>query len=253
MLPYRFSLETIAEVAYEAGLDGLEVVLNSAAIDQIEQVHGRHSSLAVPILSLHAPYQRTPQWGGLARALLKTIEAAPRVGASRVVFHPPTVLTLSPQFGSLFWGTKNFQRLGNGQVLISMENLPRHFFSDVPRIMRNPLSLKNFLLERNLFLTLDCSHFASHGHSLEKAAPMFGPLITSVHLTNTQDCRIDQHLAPQEGCLDLCGFLEQLRKLRLPHALYLVFEIDFGMKEAGFIRDTLVRSREFIDLALSGQ
>ena len=250
MLPYRFTLETIAEIASDAGLDGLEVVLNSTAIDEIERALAEQLPLAVPVLSLHAPYHRTPQWGGLARSLLKTIEVAPIIGASRVVFHPPTIFTFNPQFGTLFWNTKNFQHLGNGQVLVSMENLPRQLFGTVPRFLRNPLSLKNFLLERNLFLTFDCSHYASHGYPLEKAVHMFGPLISSVHLTNTRDCRIDQHLAPQEGCLDLCEFLEQLRMLRTPRNVYLVFEINFGMKSAASIREELERSKEFVELAL---
>lgn len=251
ILPYRFELSKVAEVARSAGIDGLEVVVNDRSLPELLRLAERGDALPAPILSLHAPYHHVRGWGTLARALLNTIELAPRVGADRVVFHPPTLFSLSPSFASLFYSTRNFQRLGNGTVLVSMENMPRHLLSKLPLFLTEPRALRAFLLERNLFLTLDCSHFASHGHALERAVPTFGDLITSVHLTNTSDCRLDEHLAPQHGCLDLCGFLSGLSTIRSQRPLYLVFEIDFGMARLDHIRETIARSREFVELAMT--
>lgn len=240
----RFDLKEIALLAAENGFDGLELVFNFQTIKELEEKKGKYfANLEIPVLSLHAPHHSNPYWGNLTSSLKKTIEIAKENNIPRVVFHPPYITSLQPSFLNFFWSTSNFQELGEGKVLISLENLPIKTKIKLPGFLNNPDQMRKFMSQRNLYLTLDTAHYASYGLELKEALKIFRGLIKNVHLTNAHHPFSDDHLPPYKGHLELGSFLKELREIP---DVFLVLEIDFGLLKEEEIRKKIKRSADFV-------
>lgn len=243
-LSNRFELSEIAALAAECGFEGLELVFNSRTIQEWEERKRRYfENLTIPVISLHAPHHPSSYWGNLTSSLKQTIKIAKENNIPRVVFHPPYLTSLQPGFLNFFWHTTDFQELGEGKVLLTLENLPFQTKVKLPGFLYNPDQIKNFLFRRNLFLTLDTAHYGSYGRPLTDALKFFDGLIKNVHLTNASNPYSDDHLPPYGGYLDLGGFLRDLREIP---GLFLVLEIDFGLLEKEMIRKELKKSVDFV-------
>lgn len=243
-LNFRHSLAEIAETAHEAGLAGLELVMNQRSVGHaIKEGASYVRGLAVPVLSLHAPYRWVQGWGDLASSLRRTIAFAREAGVPRVVFHPPTPSSLQMGHAMLFWGTRDFQALGGGKVLISLENMPASVFSRLPLSLHEPANLAGFLRARNLRLTFDTTHFAVGHRSPTHALHELADLMTSVHLNNAPEHGLHDHRPPHLGRLDLAAFVRQLPRR---DDLHLVLEIDFGLLTLPAIRRLWIESVAFV-------
>lgn len=98
VLPYRFSLEEISEMAAVCGVDGLEVVVNKRIVEVYNaKKEAMFEVKDAPVVSLHAPYHIIHSWGTLRYELLRTVEIARKTGIEMVVFHPP----LNPFFSRI--------------------------------------------------------------------------------------------------------------------------------------------------------
>lgn len=243
-LIYRLPLREISAIVAEAGLDGLEIVLNHKALREVnEKGKQLFRSLEAPVLSLHAPYHSIRALGSLESCLKTTIDIARKNGIRRVVFHPPGFPLLQPKFSYFFLKTRDFREIAGKDIVLTIENLPK---TKLPVILRDPIQMREFLKERNLFLTLDCCHYASWGRPPVEALEIFGSLIKSIHLANTHQCFIDSHQPPHEGCIDMASLLQKLALSGFDGDVYLVLEIDFGLKSEDEVKRVIVDSLGFL-------
>lgn len=243
-LNFRHGLLEMAGAAAEAGIEGLELVMNQRAVEQALREGPRMvHDLPIPVVSLHAPYKWVPVWGDLATSLKKTIDFARAAGVARVVFHPPTPSAFQLGHSSVFWMTRDFQALGGGEVLVSMENMPRNLFSRLPGSLSEASTLKRFLERRNLALTFDTTHFAVGERVPQRALDALADRIVSVHLTNAPEHGTHDHLPPHLGRLDLADFM---RRLPEREDIHIVFEIDFGLLKLSAIRRLWIESVAFV-------
>lgn len=245
-LVYRYELEEIAEIARNSGVNGLEVVINKRIVEMYENTKKGFFNLKnLPVLSLHAPYHIIHSWGTLKYELLRTVEIAKNDGIGLVVFHPPLSPLCQPSFWKFFKSIEDFKSLTEGKVDISIETLPR---STMTKFFCTPQTIYKWALEKNLAVTLDCSHIASWGLNPLDAFRYFGSLVRSIHLNNTHDCRVDSHLPPNEGCLDVSALLSYLNKHDFSRNIDLVLEINFHLKNKTEIGKIIRNAVEFVEI-----
>ncbi|MCX7831422.1 MAG: sugar phosphate isomerase/epimerase [Actinobacteria bacterium] len=245
-LVYRFELEEIAEMAGNAGVYGLEVVINKRIVEMYEKTkQGLFNLKTLPVVSLHAPYHIIHSWGTLKYELLRTIEIAKKGGIELVVFHPPLNPLLQPSFWKFFKSVEDFKKLGEEKVAVSIETLPR---SMMTKFSCTPQSIYKWAVEKNLAVTLDCTHIASWGLNPLEALQYFGSLVRSIHLNNTHDCHIDSHLPPNDGCLDISSLLSYINEHNFYSNLDLVLEINFHLKNRNEIGKIIRDAVEFVEL-----
>lgn len=242
-LTYRFDLEKIAEISKKSGVDGLEVVINKRIVELYEKYKEPVFNLkTIPVVSFHAPYHIIHSWGTLRHEFLRTLEVAKKVGAETVVFHPPLNPVFQPDFWRFFHSIKDFGSLADGKVIISVETVSK---SLITRFTCSPEKLKEWSEEKNLFITLDCTHVNTWGYTPLDAFKIFGEKVKSIHLNNTDDDHLDLHLPPHMGKVDVKGVLGYLKNKGLKD-IDLVLEVNFHLKEEGQIEKIIRESVDFV-------
>jgi sugar phosphate isomerase/epimerase len=243
-LVYRMSLEAIGKVAAACGVDGLEVVINCRVVDEYEKYGKTLFELkSLPVLSLHAPYHVTGDWGTLRKELLNTIRIAIEEGIPEVTFHPPLNPFLQPEFWYFFNRVEDFSIFTDGKVELLIETLSK---TPLTSLTATPLQIKRWAESKNLKVALDCTHIASWGISPAEGYEMFGSLIKNIHLNNTYECRVDAHLPPHKGCLDLEELLRRVSKKYFQGDLFFVLEINFHLDSLKEIEKTISDSVAFV-------
>lgn len=249
-LVYRFSLEEIGSMAREAGIDGLEVVINKRIVELYSQQRENVFRLeSIPVLSLHAPYHIIHSWGTLRYELLRTIEIALKTGVEMVVFHPPASPLVQPDFWRFFHSIEDFSKLTDGKVSISVETLSRTFLT---KFFCTPERILEWSRRKNLSVTLDCTHISSWNISPLDAFNIYGNSVRSIHLNNTHECHLDDHLPPHKGCIDVAELLRYISQNSIESPIDFVLEINFHLSSKGEIVNLLKESVEFVKFHLSG-
>ena len=229
--PHPRRVELAFQYAAHCELDGVEVILDpQQQIHQqgnLEKIRDRHD---VSVLSLHAPFPpwRLDGWRpGAAAYIEQTVDLAERVGARHVVMHVPErfylrkIRFLGRRIRVPFHSrhgreierwirTGGLARLQDRTpVKICVENFPNPFAWLPNRLFarRNTLSAWPQI---HSFLTLDTTHWATHGIELLRAYRAGGDRIRHIHLSNYTNRR--QHQLPQTGELDLEGFMKRLTR-----------------------------------------
>lgn len=244
VLPYRFSLEEISEMAAVCGVDGLEVVVNKRIVEVYNaKKEAMFEVKDAPVVSLHAPYHIIHSWGTLRYELLRTVEIARKTGIEMVVFHPPLNPFFQPDFWNFFKSIGDFRSISGDRVKVSIETMPRSFFT---RFHCNPEKVLEWAREKNLFVTLDCTHVFSWGLTPLDAFKYYGERVKSIHLNNTHECSVDSHLPPQEGCINVSELLSYLKSTGGHEDLALVLEMDFQLKTRREIEKTIKDSVDFV-------
>ncbi len=210
---FTFPLEKACLIAREAGFDGVELIINQ----EFQKVNCRKliDSLLriIPILSIHAPFMPLDGWGTPADSLLRSVELADACAIPLVNFHPPSWLGLELRYWRWFFAVRDFQQeIGAGKIRITLENMPWvGKFKINPHILADTHKMLEFIQERNLYLTFDCTHMGSGKANFINDFYQFynSGRIRNIHFSDYGHGR--EHLLPGHGILPLVRFLNHLR------------------------------------------
>ncbi|HET9898497.1 MAG TPA: sugar phosphate isomerase/epimerase [Streptosporangiaceae bacterium] len=198
------------ELAARLGYDGVEVMVTSDPVSQDASVLSRLSEYHnIPVMSVHSPCLLITQrvWGREPWAkLVKSANAARRLGAKVVVVHPPFrwqrdyvrdfetgMAKLEAQTGMTF-AVENIYPLRPGGTEITA--FAPHW---------NPVELQVSQT------TLDLSHTAVSDSDAIEMAKQLGGRLAHVHLTDgTRPGLPDEHLVPGRGNQPCAEILELL-------------------------------------------
>lgn len=214
-------------LAAEAGFDGVEVMCDDRwSTRDPRYLAGLAERHRQPVLVCHTPFSpRLPGWRApqdhVAR-IEQTLRLAEALGAETIVVHLPDRIRLRKV--SLFGRTvrvpsragtrglkawfeeelRHFQR--RTTVRLGIENMPaaRIFGRPVSHVWWNTVPEWSRV---HRWLTLDTTHWATHGVDPLDALRAAGDRLCHVHLSN-YDGR--EHRLPQRGRLDLAAFLRAL-------------------------------------------
>jgi sugar phosphate isomerase/epimerase len=209
---FIFPLRKAFEMAAEVGFEGVELIINQ----DFQRVNSRKlmTELAeiMPIVSIHAPFMPLDGWGTPVDSLKRTVELAAGVGVPLVTFHPPSWLGFELGFWRWLYRIHDFQKeVGGGEVLLAMENMPwTGKFKTNQYILSQTEKMIEFITERNLYQTFDCTHMGSGKANFINDFYHFydSGRIRNVHFSDYGHGR--EHLLPGHGILPLTRFLNHL-------------------------------------------
>jgi sugar phosphate isomerase/epimerase len=210
---FIFPLEKIASIASEVGFDGVELVINQEF--QKVSSHRLIKQLAerLPILSIHAPFMPLDGWGGPIDGLKRCVEIAADCGIGLVNFHPPSWLGCEVGYWRWLYRINDFQKeIGGNEVALTLENMPwTGKYRINGYILSETQKMIEFLKERNLYLTFDCTHMGSgRANFINDFYLCYNSgRIRNIHFSDYGHGR--QHLLPGHGILPLTRFLNHLR------------------------------------------
>ena len=210
---YTYPLPKVFEMAREAGFDGVELVINH----EFQKVNSRRliRELAetLPIVSMHAPFMPLDGWGSPMDSLMRSVEIGADCGIGLVNFHPPSWLGLELRYWRWLYGIHDFQKeIGQGQVALTLENMPwEGKYRINGYILSETQKMIEFLQEKNLYLTFDCTHMGSgQANFINDFYLCYNSgRIRNIHFSDYGHGR--QHLIPGHGILPLTRFLNHLR------------------------------------------
>ena len=210
---FIFPLEKVFRMAGEVGFDGVELVINQ----EFQKVNSRRliRELAgtLPILSMHAPFMPLDGWGGPVDSLQRCVEIAADCEIPLINFHPPSWLGLEFKYWRWLNRINDFQReIGGGKVTLTLENMPwdgKYRINGY--ILSETTKLIDFLKQKNLYLTFDCTHMGSGKANFINDFYLCynSGRIRNIHFSDYGHGR--QHLIPGHGILPLTRFLNHLR------------------------------------------
>lgn len=238
---FTFPLEKAFAMAAEAGFDGVELVINQ----EFQKVSSRRLitelTRTIPILSIHAPFMPLDGWGGPVDSLKRCVEIAAHCGIGLVNFHPPSWLGLEFGYWRWLYRMQDFQKeIGGGEVALTLENMPwEGKYRINGYILSETQKLIEFLKEKNLFLTFDCTHMGSgRANFINDFYLCYNSgRIKNIHFSDYGHGR--QHLLPGHGILPLTRFLNHLRNTEYNDILTLELSPYEFPKEEGIIVKSL--------------
>jgi sugar phosphate isomerase/epimerase len=196
-------------IAADLGYDGVEVMVwtdpVSQDLDTLCRLSDRHR---LPVLAVHAPCLLVTQrvWGSDPwRKLLRTRDAAERLGASTVVVHPPFrwQRTYARDFVS------GIRRLdGESGIRFAVENMYPWRYRDREMLAYSPgwdPTEEDFP-----HFTLDISHTATSRSDALAMADRMGGRLGHVHIADGTGSGKDEHLVPGRGSQPCGALLERL-------------------------------------------
>lgn len=210
---FTFPLRKVFEIASELDFDGIELIINQEfqrvnTLKLIEELQG-----IVPILSIHAPFMPLDGWGAPMDSLKSCVELAEKRGIGLVNFHPPSWMGFEVSFWRWLYKVNDFQKeLGTESVIVTLENMPWiGQFKINPHILSDTRKLIEFIQERNLFMTFDCTHMGSGKANFINDFYLCynSGRIRNIHFSDYGHGR--EHLIPGHGMLPLTRFLNHLR------------------------------------------
>lgn len=245
---YTIPLHKAFEMAREAGFDGMELIINHdfqkvnnrRLLDELVQI--------MPILSIHAPFMLLDGWGNQIDSLKRSVDLAEHCGASVVNFHPPSWLGLEIQFWRWFYKIIDFQKeVGREGVKVTLENMPWVGKMKInPHILSHTGAMIDFLEERNLYLTFDCTHMGSGKTNFINDFYLFYNTgrIKNIHFSDYGHGR--EHLLPGHGILPLTRFLHHLKTTRYSSTLTVELSPHEFPREPGLILERLTEVLQYL-------
>lgn len=213
-------------LAAEAGFDGMEIMCDARWSTRDPQyLRALAEQHRLPVLVVHTPFSASlPGWpgGDQVRRIEHTLRLAEQLGVEAMVVHLPERIWLRrrtlfgmrlriPQksgFGPVKrWFDRQLRPVQQGTpVRIAVENMPtvRLLGRPVRHVWWNTVPEWSRVHD---WLTLDTTHWATHGVDPLAAYRAARPRVRHVHLSN-YDGR--EHRLPQRGQLDLGAFLRAL-------------------------------------------
>jgi sugar phosphate isomerase/epimerase len=210
---FTFPLRKAFVMAAEVGFDGMEVIINQ----DFQKVNCRtllaELNEILPVLSIHAPFMPLDGWGTPADSLKRSVELAAGTGIPLVNFHPPSWAGFEVGFWRWIYRINDFQEeIGRGEVLVTIENMPwTGKFKTNQYILSRTEKMIEFINERNLYQTFDCTHMGSGKANFINDFYLYYETgrIRNIHFSDYGHGR--EHLLPGHGILPLTRFLNHLR------------------------------------------
>lgn len=211
---FTFPLGKVLEIAREAGFDGVELIINQDFQKVSSRKLVRELAEILPILSIHAPFMPLDGWGSPIDSLKRSVELAADCGVPLVNFHPPSWLGAEIGFWRWMYKVMDFQEeVGQNAVIVTLENMPwvGKRVRVNPHILASTEKMIDFIEERNLFMTFDCTHMGSGKTNFINDFYLCYNTgrIRNVHFSDYGHGR--EHLLPGHGILPLTRFLNHLR------------------------------------------
>ena len=238
---YTFPLRRMFEIAAEVGFDGVELIINQ----DFQRINPRKTISALesilPILSIHAPFMPLDGWGSPMDSLKLCVAVADDCGVPLVNFHPASWMGFEVNFWRWMYQIHDYQaEIGRESVIVTLENMPwSGRFNLNPYILSNTGKMIEFLEERNLDLTFDCTHMGSGRPNFINDFYQFyiTDRIKNIHFSDYGHGR--EHLLPGHGVLPLTRFLNHLRNTDYNHTLTLELSPHEFPNDEGIIIDSL--------------
>jgi sugar phosphate isomerase/epimerase len=210
---FTFPLEKAFHVASEVGFDGIELIINQ----DFQKINCRQYIAELqqicPIHSIHAPFMPLDGWGSPMDSLKRSVDLAGHCDIPLVNFHPPSWMGVELGFWRWLYGIHDFQaEIGGNAVMVTLENMPWvGKFKINPHILSETAKMIDFIQDRNLYLTFDCTHMGSGKANFINDFYMFynSGRIRNIHFSDYGHGR--EHLLPGHGILPLTRFLNHLR------------------------------------------
>lgn len=197
------------ELAAELGFDGVELMVFTDGLSQdIEAVRRLSDHYAVPVLAIHAPCLLVTQrvWGTEPWAkLVRSKDAAERLGAQTVVVHPPFRWQREYARGFVAGVARMDEET---DVTFAVENM--YPWRARSREIKAYAPAWDPTDEDYAHLTLDLSHTAVSGSDALLMAREFGDRLAHVHLADGSGAARDEHLVPGRGGQPCATLLESL-------------------------------------------
>jgi len=210
---FTYPLHRVFEIAREVGFDGLELIINQEFQKVNPRSVIRELSPILPVLSIHAPFMPLDGWGGPIDSVTRSVEIAADCGVPLVNFHPASWLGFELTFWRWMYRIIDFQKeVGEEGVTLTLENMPWvGRFRINQYILSHTGKMIDFLQERNLYMTFDCTHMGSGKTNFINDFYLFYNTgrIRNVHFSDYGHGR--EHLLPGHGILPLTRFLNHLR------------------------------------------
>ncbi len=237
-------IEDVFDIAGQAGFDGCELVIGDHFDDAGYMERVEEAVRILPVHSIHAPYIKLRGWGESPEALFHTLEAAKKLGAKVVTFHPPSWFSMELGFLKWFRKVKDFQKeLSCEGVFLALENMPLvggHLML-APYFLNSYEDLIVFGIERNLYFTYDTTHMGAFKKDV--VAPFLEYFRTgrlkNIHLSDYKG--IKEHLFLGRGELPVVRFLGTLRRLGYDGCVTL----ELAPQELPKARDWLIKALTF--------
>ncbi len=232
---YLYSLDRCFALAAEYGFDGMEIMCDSRLdTRQPDNLRRLMDTYGIPVRSLHAPFlgRPLPGWEMEPVAVIKqTVALAEQIGAGHVVVHlPGRIGRALVLYGPRMWhlpawphsgairrwmadgGLARFQT--GTSVKVCVENMP--ILSNRLKRLLPALDQKKLIWWNTLeqwpqvhdYLTMDTTHWATHGIDPLTAYRAGNSRIRHIHLSNFRDGK--EHQLPHRGELDLAALLRQV-------------------------------------------
>ncbi|ACM20029.1 TIM alpha/beta-barrel protein [Geotalea daltonii FRC-32] len=246
---FTFPLEKVFTIAMETGFDGVELIINH----EFQKVNSRRLikdlSEILPVFSMHAPFMPLDGWGTQIDSLKRSVEIAADCGVKLVNFHPPSWLGGEFRFWRWLYRIMDFQEeVGQEGVIVTLENMPWvGRFNINPHILSNTEKMIDFLHEKNLFLTFDCTHMGSGKANFINDFYLFynSGRIRNIHFSDYGHGR--EHLLPGRGILPLTRFLNHLRNTDYSETLTLELSPHEFPKDEKIIIGSLREIRRYLE------
>ena len=210
---FTFPIRKVFKIASELDFDGVELIINQEfqRVNNLQLMEELQES--VRILSIHAPFMPLDGWGTQIDSLKHSVELAEKIGVPLVNFHPPSWMGFEITFWRWLYKINDFQKeIGTETVIVTMENMPWvGKFKINPHILSDTRQLIDFIQERNLFMTFDCTHMGSGKANFINDFYLCynSGKIKNIHFSDYGHGR--EHLIPGHGMLPLTRFLNHLR------------------------------------------
>jgi sugar phosphate isomerase/epimerase len=214
---FTLPLPRIFELSAESGFDGLELIINQdfQRVNTVKLV--RSLQEIATIHSIHAPFMELDGWGGAIDSLKHSIALAAECNIPLVNFHPPSWMGFEIGFWRWLYSVNDYQEeLGmGGKVTVTLENMPWVGKWKInPHILSNMQQMIDFIRDRNLYMTFDCTHIGSGKTNFinEFFLCYESGRIRNIHFSDYGHDR--EHLLPGRGILPLTRFLNHLRNTK---------------------------------------
>jgi sugar phosphate isomerase/epimerase len=211
---FTLPFQRILELSVESGFDGIELIINrnferTDAVKLVRSLQG-----IAPIHSIHAPFMEVDGWGGKIDSIKLSVQLAAECAIPLVNFHPPSWMGCEFAFWRWLYRIRDFQKeIGmDGNVIVTLENMPwTGKWKINPNILSNTQRMVDFLRERNLYMTFDCTHMGSGKTNFINDFFLCynSGRIRNIHFSDYGHGR--EHLLPGHGVLPLIRFLNHLR------------------------------------------
>jgi sugar phosphate isomerase/epimerase len=208
---YPESTASAFEIAARLGYDGVELMVFTDLVSQdVDAVRRLSDHYGVPVLSVHSPCLLITQrvWGNEPWAkLVRSKEAAEKLGATTVVVHPP--FRWQREYAKAF--VEGVGRMHDEtDVKFAVENM--YPWRAANREVEAYAPAWDPTDEDYEHVTLDLSHTAVSGSDAIAMAEGLGERLVHVHLADGSGSSRDEHLVPGRGGQPCAELLEQLAR-----------------------------------------